>query len=74
MAVSEELLTNVLPQELVEKITFLLNILQIVGVAIILYLLFNIVNIFLSKKKERELKKISDNLEIIKQNLLSRPI
>ncbi|MBU2104147.1 MAG: hypothetical protein KKF67_00005, partial [Nanoarchaeota archaeon] len=61
-----------IPSELVNNLSFLVNILQALGVAILLYIIFNVINIFFSKRKEKEIKKISENLEIIKKLLVSQ--
>ena len=71
MALTQDLASSI-PLELAGNISFLVNILQALGVAILLYVIFNIINIFLSRKKEKEVKKISENLESIKKILVSQ--
>jgi len=71
MALAQDIASSI-PLELAGNISFLVNILQALGVAILLYVIFNIINIFLSRKKEKEIKKISENLESIKKILVSQ--
>jgi hypothetical protein len=71
MAVPEEIVSSI-PVELVNNLSFLVNILQALGVAILLYVIFNVINIILSRKKEKEIKKISENLEVIRKLLMSK--
>jgi mannose/fructose/N-acetylgalactosamine-specific phosphotransferase system component IIC len=71
MAVAQDLVSSV-PMELANNLSFLVNILQALGIAILLYIIFSTINIILSRKKEKEIKKISENLEIIKRLLVSK--
>ncbi len=73
MAVNDSLV-YALPQELVGKLSNLAIILQALGGAIILYIIFNIINLFTNKKKNKELQLINKNLEDIKQLLIQKPI
>jgi len=57
------------PNELVNNLSFIVNVLQAVGVAILVYVIFNIINLFLARKKQREIQKINENLEDIKKIL-----
>jgi len=70
MAGPEELLSAV-PSEMISNISFLVNILQALGVAILVYIIFNTISLIMARKKQKELKKINDNLEAIKR-LLSK--
>ena len=55
-----------LPQELVERFSGLITILQALGVAIIFYIIFNVINAIMNRKKKKELSLINKNLEDIK--------
>jgi len=71
MAIPQDIVSSI-PTELANNLSFLVNILQALGVAILLYAIFNIINLVLAKKKEKEIKKISENLEVIKKLLVSQ--
>lgn len=71
MAVTEELLSTI-PPEVVDNFSFLMNIFQAVGIAIGVYIIFNIINFFFSRRREKELKKMNENLEEIKKLLASQ--
>lgn len=62
------------PLELTPSLKILITIFQAVGGFIILYIIFNIVNTIISRKKNKEIKKISDNLEEIKKLLRRKNI
>ena len=62
-------IVSALPPELVSNFSFIINILQAVGIAIVVYILFNLINFFFSRRREKELKKINENLEAIKKLL-----
>jgi len=64
--VMNESLIYAIPQELVGRISGLITILQILGGAIILYVIFGIVNTIINKRKKKELQKINHSLEEIK--------
>jgi len=64
-------LISALPPEIINNFSFIINILQAVGIAIGVYIIFNLINFFFSKRREKELKKINENLEAIKK-LLAR--
>jgi signal transduction histidine kinase len=57
------------PNEIVNNLSFLVNILQAVGIAIGVYIIFNTINFFLNRKKQKEIVKINKNLEDIKRLL-----
>jgi hypothetical protein len=71
MAVAQDIASSI-PNEMVNNLSFLVNILQALGVAILLYIIFSIINLIIARKKEKEVKKISENLEIIKKLLVSQ--
>ena len=58
-------------EDLTVQIASLTTIFQAIGGLIILYLIFNIINVILNKKKNKEIKEINENLKEIK-NLLSK--
>jgi divalent metal cation (Fe/Co/Zn/Cd) transporter len=64
-------LINSIPEQLWSSISSLVTIFKAVGIMIILYLIFGIVNFILNKKKRNELKMINQNLIEIKK-LLSK--
>ena len=68
MAVSGEILTS-LPPEVVHNIAELTFALQALGGILLLYFIFNIVNMILSRKRNREIEQINKNLEQIKRLL-----
>ena len=59
-----------IPDQLLGSVSGLITILKAVGIVIILYLVFGIVNLILNRGKRNELKMINQNLIEIK-NLLS---
>jgi hypothetical protein len=63
-----EVVTN-LPPELISRVGSLITLLQALGGFLILYIIFNIVNAILNRKKRDELKQINLNLEEIKRLL-----
>jgi len=71
MNVSDDLI-YMLPQELVAKFSGLITILKALGWVVIIYIVFNIINAFLNKKKRNELRKINENLEDIKKLLAKK--
>jgi len=60
------------PQELIDKAGFLINILQALGIVIIFYIVFNIINLMINKDKKRQLEQINLHLIEIKKLLSSR--
>ncbi|MBU2562508.1 MAG: hypothetical protein KKF68_02500 [Nanoarchaeota archaeon] len=58
-------------QELIDQMSFLVKFFQALGGLIILYVIFNITNMILNRKKKRQLQKINENLDEIKK-LLSK--
>jgi len=59
-----------IPDQLLGSVSGLITILKAVGIVIILYLVFGIVNLILNRGKRNELRMINQNLIEIK-NLLS---
>jgi len=68
MVSAEDILSSV-PNDLVNNVSFLVNILQALGVAILVYIIFNVISLFFARKKQREIQKINENLEAIKKLL-----
>ena len=68
-----DIITN-FPPELISRFGNLITILQAVGWFIILYIIFNIINTIINRKKNREIKKISENIEKIKKLLSNKKI
>jgi len=62
-------ITSEISQELIERVGGLVTLLEALGGILILYLIFNIINVVLSRKKRNELKKINSNLIEIKKIL-----
>ena len=62
-------LTYVIPKELVSQIKTFIYVLQGLGIFIILYIIFSMVNSILNHKKKYELTKISKLLEEIRNYL-----
>ena len=71
MAVNDSLI-YALPQELVESFSGLVIVFQVLGGAIVLYIVFNIINFFTNRKKNKELQLINQNLQDIKQILMMK--
>lgn len=65
-------LVNVLPGDLVSKIEFLITILQALGGVIILYIVFNVINTIINRKKNKKIDLIVDYLAEIKEILTRR--
>jgi hypothetical protein len=69
MATPEEILSAI-PSELLNNFSFFTDILRAVGIAIGVYILFNVFNLFLNRRKQKEMVKINQNLEDIKKLLI----
>ena len=63
--VGEDLIYAI-PEKIVEGFSGLISILKVVGFVVIFYVIFSIINALLYRKKNKEIKKINDNLEEIK--------
>ena len=72
MAVDGVDLVNALPGDLVSKIEFLITILQALGGVIILYIVFNIINTIINRKKNKKIDLIVNYLAEIKEILARR--
>ena len=58
-----------LPEVLVKDLSFLATLFQAVGGLIIVYIIFNIINLRFVKKRQRELEKIRKLLETINKKI-----
>ncbi|MBM3228592.1 hypothetical protein FJZ20_01785 [Candidatus Pacearchaeota archaeon] len=63
---AEQALMNLTPENMAFSITTLTRMIQALGGLIILYLIFGIINLIISIKKNKELKKMSENLKKIR--------
>lgn len=61
----EQILMNLTPENVASSILTLTRMISALGGLIILYLIFGIVNLIISLKKNKELKEISENLKKI---------
>ena len=59
-------LTELITPEMLSNFSQFVNVLEALGIAIIAYIAFNIVNAILNRKKRDEMRKINKNLEEIK--------
>lgn len=71
MNITNDLIYTV-PQELVEKFSELITVLQALGLVIIFYIIFNTINIIINRKKKKEISLINKNLEEIKKILKNK--
>jgi hypothetical protein len=62
-------INEILKSQLADKFGFLITIIQAVGGLIVIYIVLYIINILLNIRKNRLLKKISDNVEAINKKL-----
>jgi uncharacterized membrane protein len=58
-----------LPQELIGKASVLLTILEAVGIVVIIYIIFSIINSIIHGKRYKQIKQVNANLEEIKSLL-----
>jgi len=56
-------------QDLINQVSLLTTFLQAIGGLIFLYILFNIINAIMNKKKNKQLAQINNNLNEIKKIL-----
>jgi uncharacterized membrane protein YuzA (DUF378 family) len=74
--ITGQVLSNVslatLPTEVLGRVSTLITIFQAIGGLIIVYLIFNIVNIFLNRKKAQETTRMRELLEEINKKLDKR--
>lgn len=66
--VAEEIITS-FPPEVVQELYTLNFFVQAIGGILIFYIIFNMVNIFINRKKKMQLEKISADLSEIKKLL-----
>ena len=64
-----ENITNVDFENLISQVSSLTTFIQAIGGLIILYIVFNIINTIINRKKKNELKEINKNLKEIKKVL-----
>lgn len=62
-------LISALPQDLAGN---LIRVIAALGGVIFLYLIFNIINFLINRRKEKELKRVNENLEEIKKLLKNK--
>jgi len=67
--VFENLTSGVLLEDLIEQVSSLTTLFQAIGGLIILYIIFNIINMIINRKKKKQLGEISENLKEIKKIL-----
>lgn len=67
--VIENITNIILPGELVKDLSFLTTLFQAVGGLIIVYIIFNIINLRFVKKRQQELIKIRELLEKINKKI-----
>ena len=60
-----------IPEQLLNSVSGLVTIFKAVGIIIIFYLIFGIINLILNRKKKNQLEEINKNLKEIKK-LLSK--
>ena len=66
--VVEEVVSSI-PEVIIGPVQTLVYILQVAGVLAIFYIIFNVINAVLNRKRVNEIKKINENLEDIKRLL-----
>lgn len=62
-------LTNTALEELTIRIANLTTLFQAIGGLVILYLIFNVINAIMNRKKDRRLKELNESLDEIKSLL-----
>lgn len=67
--VIENISNIILPDSLVKDLSFLATLFQAVGGLIIIYIIFNIINLKFVKKRQKELEKIRSLLETINKKI-----
>ncbi len=73
MVVNESLIYAI-PEELMGGISGLISILKVIGFAVIVYIIFAIIEAVLNRKKVNEIKRINNNLEEIKTLLSNKSV
>lgn len=69
--VAEELI-YAFPEELASQLIFIIRIIQAIGGLVVIYLAFTIVNMFLLRKRNKEVQKVLQTLEEIKEILRNK--
>jgi len=64
-----ENLTGVLPDEVISQISFLIKIFQAIGGLIIAYIIFNVIQVIINRKKQNHMKDMSMDIKEIKKLL-----
>lgn len=62
---TEGILMNITPENLTYPVTSITRLIQALGGLIILYLIFGLINLIIGIKKNKELKKMGDNIKKI---------
>ena len=60
--VNEGDLVYLIPEDIAARIPFLIDLLQAIGIFIIIYIIFSIVNTIIARKRNKEIEKINFNL------------
>jgi len=68
MVLTEETLIEI-PQELIENFGVLITILKALGWMVIFYIIFNIINSLINKKKQKQLEQLGGDVKEIKEIL-----
>lgn len=68
MAIEDGLIYQI-PQNIIDKAGLLITILQALGIFIILYLIFMVVNTIINRKRKNELMEMNEHLKEIKEIL-----
>ena len=63
---------EILPQELIDKISLLTTLFQAIGGLIILYIIFNLIDMYINRKKGKQILEMSENLKEIKELLKNK--
>ena len=54
-------------EELVSRVSTLVNVLQALGIAILIYVIFGIINAIINRKRLKELEDINKNIKDLKK-------
>jgi len=60
---------SILPPELLSRMGSLITILEAVGLMIIVYIIFNLINTFLNRRKTKEIKLLGQEMKRVNKNL-----
>jgi len=69
---ASEAVLATLPQEVVQNIELLVTILQAAGIFFIIYLIFNITNTIINRKRQKDIRDIKEDVAEIKRLLKRR--